>query len=180
MKRMNEIISDLKNLGPQTTAIMGAAYLEHALESLIRASFRPLPKKEDDDRLFSGGASGALGTFSAKIRIAYAAWLIHENVYKALLLINDIRNVFAHSLHRVDFSHELVAEDCRRLRKISPNMASAAGLLYEASDEEPIEVYSRIAALLYRSIRHQVEELKEPLRHPEDDDLDRDLDEPFP
>jgi hypothetical protein len=37
-----------------------------------------------------------------------------------LLLINDIRNVFAHSLHAVDFSNELVEADCAKLNSHQP------------------------------------------------------------
>jgi hypothetical protein len=129
---MNEVISNLKTLGPQTTTIMGAAYLEHALELLIRASFQPLPKKEDNDRLFSAGAGGTLGSFSSKIRIAHAASLIQKEVYYSLLLINDVRNVFAHSLHIINFDHKLVKQDCLRLQEIAPTIARAAGLMGQA------------------------------------------------
>lgn len=164
---MNEIISGLKTLNPQTTAIMAAAYLEHALEMLIRAKFHPLPKRDDNERLFNMGPGGVLGTFSAKIKIAYAAGMIRQEIYEALLLINDTRNVFAHSLHLVDFEHELVASDCKRLRDISPALSAAAGLYLGDPLEKPGEIFARIAGLLYHSLRHEVEELYAYL---EDDD----------
>jgi hypothetical protein len=50
---------------------MGAAYLEHVLEVYLRTVFKPL-SKNDDTRMFDGAAGGILGTFSNKIRIAYA------------------------------------------------------------------------------------------------------------
>lgn len=163
-ERMNEIMSDLKAHGPQATAIMGAAYLEHALELLLRASFRSLSKAEDK-RIFESSTKSILATFSAKIRIAYAAKLLHENVQAALLLINDVRNVFAHSLHSVDFNHELVAKDCQRLTQISPGISGAAELEH-STVKTPIDVYSKIVELLYHAIRHKVEDLSEPPAEP--------------
>ena len=157
---MDEIISDLMALGPQATAIIGAAYLEHSLELLLRTSFRAL-SKGDDRRMFDGAARGILGTFSAKIRIAYATKLIHKKVYEALLLINEIRNVFAHSLHKVDFGHELIKKDCRQLGMISPRMSSATGMVQPALIE-PIKIYTKIVGLLYRSIRYKAENPNEP------------------
>jgi hypothetical protein len=100
------------------TAITGAAYLDSILENLIAASFRRL-SDEDYTRMFSGAAGGILGSASAKIRLAYANKLIEdEAVYHDLKLINDIRNVFAHSLHRVDFNNDLIKADCLKLKTI--------------------------------------------------------------
>jgi len=161
--KMSELMFNLKEQGDQTTAIMGAAYLEHALELLLKTFFRPMPKKEDQDRLYSGASGGALGTFSAKIRIAYAAGIIHEKVHDALLLINDVRNVFAHSLHKVDFKNELVARDCQTLRNISPRLSEAARFK-ESTPAEPIDIYSGIVAVLYHSIRAKIQSLTEEAR----------------
>ncbi len=77
---------------------MGAAYLENRLELILKGAFRTLDKDEAA-RIFDGSKSGILGTFSSKIRIAYPMRLLHRNPYKAILLINDVRNVFAHSFY---------------------------------------------------------------------------------
>lgn len=176
IRAMNRTIAELKSYGPQATAVMGAAYLERSLELLIKTHFRPLPKKEDNDRLFSGGAGGALGTFSNKIRIAYAGRMIIREVYDALLLMNDIRNAFAHSLHKVDFNNELVAQDCKQLVSIAPTIAQSAGILTNPLDDHPWDIYARFVSLLYRSIRYEVECLNErPENEEEVDDEDRDL-----
>jgi hypothetical protein len=155
-ERMDQIISGLKSHGPQATAILGAAYLEHAIELLIRSHFKQL-SKEDDRRMYNGAAGGILGSFSAKIRLAYAANMIHERPYNALLLINNVRNVFAHSLHNVGFDQELIQEDCRKLAAISPALSDAAGIL-EDDTKEPIDVFARIVATLYRAIRSKIED----------------------
>jgi hypothetical protein len=110
-QEMRDILTNLRSHGAAATALLSAAYLEHTLEAIFRAFFRNL-NSEDDTRMFDGAAGGILGTFAAKIRVAYAMRTIDKNMYDDLLLINDIRNVFGHSLHRVTFDHELVAVDC--------------------------------------------------------------------
>jgi hypothetical protein len=48
-------------------ALMGAAYLDHALELLLKSQFRYL--SPDDERwLFDGTQNGILGTFQQKYR----------------------------------------------------------------------------------------------------------------
>jgi hypothetical protein len=112
---MNEIISNLKEQSPQGLALMGAAYLDNSLERLILAHFIPLTT-EDRHRFFDGGSNAILGPLSAKIRMAYALGGIGKIVYSDLLLINEIRNVFAHSLHRVTFNNDLIIRDCAKLQ----------------------------------------------------------------
>jgi hypothetical protein len=146
-------MSSLKRYGHQATAIMGAAYLEHALEVLVRQRFRKL-HRDDDIRMFDGAQGGILAGLSNKVRIAYAMKLIHEDPYKALLLVNDIRNVFAHSLHRVTFRNGLVKRDCDQLCQIAVALSSIAGV---NPDDKAIDIYAKIVRALYLSIRHAAE-----------------------
>src|SRR5271156_1685063 len=97
---------------------MGAAYLDHALELLLASEFRPL-KKDEHNRLFRASRDGYMSGTDGKIRLAYALRLFGPHCYNDLLIINDIRNVFAHSLHRVDFAHPLVTADCENLRMVA-------------------------------------------------------------
>lgn len=143
----------LRRYGHQATAIMGASYLENALEFLLRKIFRDL-HREDDDRLFDGAQGGILGSFSAKIRLTYAVKRIHENPYKALLLINDIRNVFAHSLHRVSFNSDEVKKDCQSLYAISSELSSAASL---HDGDAAIDIYAGIIRTLYYAIKREAD-----------------------
>ena len=61
------------------------------LELLLKSKFCYLTPAEDR-RLFDGAQNGILGTFSAKIRVAYAMGILIGPVYDDLLIINDIRN----------------------------------------------------------------------------------------
>ncbi len=124
-EKMAQTVDALQKYGHQTTALMGAAYLEHALEFVLASKFRPLDK-EEYARMFDGAQGGILGGFAAKIRISYAANLLAPKPYHALLLINDIRNVFAHSLHRVSFNNKHVKRDCEKLASLSDPLAAAA------------------------------------------------------
>ena len=116
----------LKGQGDQATAVMGPAYLEHVLERVLKAYFINL-SKDDERRMFDGASNGVLGSFSSKIRLAYAISLLGPLSYSDLLLINDIRNVFAHSLHRVSFSHPLIIKDCDRLQYFKMTMERVLG-----------------------------------------------------
>lgn len=114
--KMRTTILDLFQRTDHEAALMGAAYVEWALEALLEAHFRTL-NSEDRKRMFDGSANGILGSASNKIRVAYASRLITQETYSDLLLMNDIRNVFAHTLHDdCDFKHPLVADDCMKFR----------------------------------------------------------------
>jgi hypothetical protein len=112
------MVRQLKGQNHQTIALMGAAYMDHALETLLASKFRPL-KKEDHNKLFSASRDGYLSGTDGKIRVAYALGLFGPHCYDDMLLINDIRNVFAHSLHRVDFTNSLIVKDCQNLRMVA-------------------------------------------------------------
>jgi DNA-binding MltR family transcriptional regulator len=105
----------LRKAPDHALAVTAAAYLDHSVELLLRSFFRDDLTSEDDRRLFDGAANGILGTSSAKIRVAYAIRLFKKPVYLDMLLVNHIRNVFAHSLHIVTFQHEDVIRNCKQL-----------------------------------------------------------------
>jgi hypothetical protein len=112
---MVDILYALKSAPDHALAITTAAYLDHATELLIRNYLREDLTTEEHRRLFDGGQNGILATASAKIRIAYALRFFERPVYLDMLTVNDVRNVFAHSLHPVTFAHELVFRDCQKL-----------------------------------------------------------------
>ena len=101
--------------GPDAAfAITAVSYLDHGLETMLLAAFRQLTP-EDYRRLFDGSTGGLMAGTNAKIRVAYAMSLISERLYKDLLILNDIRNVFGHTLHTIDFKNELIIQDCEKL-----------------------------------------------------------------
>jgi hypothetical protein len=147
---MRQTLLGLLTASDQVVALTGAAYLDHALQVLLTAAFRELTT-EEWKRMFDGAANGILGTTSAKIRVAYAARHLQPQQYKDLLLINDIRNVFAHSLHAVDFSNKLVEADCTKLNSYQPG-----GVLPEPQNAK--ERYLWNVLDLYHVLRNKVTE----------------------
>jgi len=75
-----------------------------------------LPKLDDEkaDLLFRYG--GAAGTFSAKLKLAYALGLIDTETYKDLQGIRDVRNAFAHPRGFLHFDSPEVAKVFKRIK----------------------------------------------------------------
>ena len=115
---MQVVMGDLKGHGQQGAAIIGVAYIEHALERLLSRMFVPM-NKEDHKRLFDGSAGGILGNMNAKLRVAYVIGIFGDDTYENLKLLNTIRNVFAHSLHKLDFSAPELGKDVARLTAVN-------------------------------------------------------------
>jgi hypothetical protein len=117
-EEMRATINNLKRQSDAAIALISIAYLDHALELLLKAEFKPV-SATDEARIFDSARNGILGTFSSKIRIAHAMGLTVTTIYPDMILINDIRNVFGHSLHsNVKFTHELIIKDCENLKCI--------------------------------------------------------------
>src|SRR5262249_39739449 len=80
---------ELVGTNDRLIAIVGGAMVEAALAHAIREKMIPLNKR-NDDRIF--GQKAPLGTFSAKIDVAYALGLISEDVQRNADYIRAIRN----------------------------------------------------------------------------------------
>jgi DNA-binding MltR family transcriptional regulator len=118
-QEMAEAVSALKRSSDTTVVLMSAAYIDHALELLLRSAFSRL-SKSDDAFLFDSARNAVLGSLSSKIRIAYAMGLLITDVYHDLLLMNNVRNLFAHSLHRkISFKTPAVIDDCDKLQYVA-------------------------------------------------------------
>lgn len=110
-----------------TVAVTGASYLDYALKLLLEYHFRPLGSDERK-RMFDPAGGGILGPFSARNLMAYALGLISDQIYHDLKIIIAIRNVFSHTLHKVDFTHPLIKEDCFRISIFQPDSRGLSGL----------------------------------------------------
>jgi hypothetical protein len=141
-----EIIWNLAKRDHYALAMLGASYLNSAIERLLMAHFVPL-SPDDQRRMFDGAANGILGTLSNKIRVAYAIDLLEDDEYGDLIIINDIRNVFAHSLHEINFANNNITDDCNKLcvlRNISERNWKVSVLNYST-----IEIYCETVYYLY-------------------------------
>lgn len=113
---MSRIILDLKSHGDGMTALMGAAYLEHMIEEVLRARFRPM-SANDDQAMFDVG-KGLLATFMGKARMAYALGIVDSPTFDGLKVIAGIRNRFAHPLSPVTFGSPEIEAECLKLTHV--------------------------------------------------------------
>jgi hypothetical protein len=100
-----QITRELKGQSDRGLAIMGGAYVEDALKDYLEAHWR---KGDDAAKAFKNltQPSRALGSFSAKIDIAYLTHLIDTTLWKDLTNLKNIRNDFAHKMTLNDREHE--------------------------------------------------------------------------
>jgi mannitol repressor len=127
LRKIIKATSDLDELGAillgadgdhnsdRSIAIIGAALVEHFLGDALYEHMRKLTKAERI-RLFE--EQGPLGTFDAKIQIAYAFKLLDERARDDFMLVKRIRNAFAHASNVIDFKTPQVAALCDRFHCI--------------------------------------------------------------
>jgi hypothetical protein len=63
-------------------------------------------------------SSGALGTFSSKIGLAYLMGMITEEAFRDLENMKDIRNKFAHHLDVGSFTVQAIANRCLNFKMV--------------------------------------------------------------
>ncbi|MGY8631465.1 hypothetical protein RAD15_03080 [Bradyrhizobium sp. 14AA] len=107
--QMLEILARQTEAG---NALVTAGLIEDSLEKLLLAAGRQLSNVEAT-KIF--GPMGALGSFSAKIELAYMFELIDKLARDDLRVIKSIRNNFAHTTRFVSFGADHIAKDCRKL-----------------------------------------------------------------
>ena len=103
------IIGDLAKETDRGAVLVAAAYLDDAIEVLLRA--RLLPEKKVLDQLL-----GDRVPTRAKDNLAYALGLVGQEVRQDLKLIREIRNEFAHSHRHVSFSQAEIKNKCYKLK----------------------------------------------------------------
>ena len=90
-------------------ALVGASLTENALREIIRIHAFQAPNTDLDD-IF--GFEAPLGTFSAKIKIAYAFGMIDKKIRDDCDRIRVLRNAFAHSRVPINFKTSAVTRGC--------------------------------------------------------------------
>jgi hypothetical protein len=106
-------ISGIENERDRSEALVRGALIEDALERAIINRMRGLDAA-DKQRLF--GPIAPLSSFSAQIAIAYAIKIIGPQTRDDLDCIREIRNAFAHTISRIEFTTPEVAAHCAHLQ----------------------------------------------------------------
>jgi DNA-binding MltR family transcriptional regulator len=93
-------------------SLMAASYLEAQLEAVLQKIFVGTIKQKND--LF--GFNGPVGTFSSKIKIAFAIGLISEEHFNDLNWIRKIRNEFGHDFKPIGFDTSHISNLVKNLK----------------------------------------------------------------
>lgn len=102
---INLLTRSLSDLDDRGLVLSLAAFAEEALGELLRAFMMP----SDATKQLVEGFNAPLGTFSSRIKAAYALGLLTEDQFLDLERLRKIRNEFAHSWKPVSFSKQKVA-----------------------------------------------------------------------
>jgi DNA-binding MltR family transcriptional regulator len=97
---------DIDNSNDRAAAILAAAILEDHLAIALKKRFH------EDEKILNETfrSSGPLGSFSAKINMAFLVGLCSKATCKELHTIKDIRNEFAHKGLTMDFNSQRVRD----------------------------------------------------------------------
>jgi DNA-binding MltR family transcriptional regulator len=124
LKKIYRVFNDESDLA---CVLIGTSYLSELLANIIEANFI---KTSITGKLFDP-QRGLIGQFSARADLAYCLGLISKNYYQDLGFISKIRNSFAHKHLKLDFSDQIVIENCEKLK---------AWRILQHGDEEPIKL----------------------------------------
>ena len=100
--------NELKKETPRGAVIISGVVLDQMLGKTLE---KFLTDHKDVKKLLYGGVSAPLGSFSARILMAFGLRLIDEKEYARLEIIRKIRNHFAHNL-RASFDDDKVKDLC--------------------------------------------------------------------
>jgi hypothetical protein len=107
------VILELLTVSDRSAAILGGAFVEHALEKAIIDRL-PVNNQNTIEKLTA--RDGALNSFFSKTHLGYAMGLYGAEVADELDIIRTVRNLFAHSMKRLTFETKEVAEEIAKLR----------------------------------------------------------------
>jgi len=124
-EQWKEFLDEFQTESDRSCAVLGAAFLDEQLRSLLEAFIVDDPKRIAE--LFDG-VGAPLSSFSAKIQMAYALGFVSPSELRDLELIRKVRNEFAHDLHGVIFATPSVASRCAELTGCNVVAGSIGGL----------------------------------------------------
>lgn len=98
----DEFFKQFHRQDDRSAVILAGALIDMMLGELLRKSL--LPSLKDNDPLL--GERGVLASFYAKSVLSYRLGLIDDNMLRAINVIRDIRNIYAHRLEYSDLTAE--------------------------------------------------------------------------
>lgn len=137
-------IDEMESASDRTAAIVTASLVETRLTNTLTAGLQ-----HDEvlfDRLFR--TSGPLGSFSSKIDLARLMGAISEDAHHDLVILKNIRNIFAHQFKPASFSEQRISDLCKNFRLIET-------MICDMEEEEPPMKHARITLKVADYHRHR-------------------------
>lgn len=113
-KKEEEALSELLTFSDRVVGLLSPIFIDRRLEFAIKLNWRDSEDNSVFSDLFRDG--GALGSFKTRVQIGFAMKLYDEIAYADLLVINKIRNAFAHRLEAKDFSSSPVKDFAAKIK----------------------------------------------------------------
>ncbi len=128
----------------RSCALLCAAYLDNCLEILVLEALAH--REEAYKGLFLD--MRPLGTFSAKIKIAFCLNIIPKSFYDDLNIVRNIRNAFAHQLHGLKFSAAPICSWCDNLMLPIDYSESSGYMIDDTCGRDPRQKFIFTTAIL--------------------------------
>ncbi len=121
LKDFSAFLTEFQSETDRGAALVGAALLDQKFSDILRAF---MVKSKLTDELLDG-TNPPLGTFSARIKIAFSLALIDADELHECDVIRKVRNEFAHRAHRTTFADTKISKLCGRLQSDLPGGRNA-------------------------------------------------------
>lgn len=105
------VFKSLKDETDRALVVIVGSMIEDFLAQTLKACMRNPANHRERAELW--GTQGLLGTFSAKIKMAYALSIIDGGLRDRLDILREMRNACAHSQMPIDFKTAVLVEACR-------------------------------------------------------------------
>lgn len=102
--------------------VLAASWLDDQLTQLLKGFLCPPADNARDELL---RVSGALGSFSVKIELAYRLGLLRKDVYRSLHIVRRLRNDFAHLTAKLDLDSPSVRDRVTTLFQLNEPVLEA-------------------------------------------------------
>ena len=139
---LQAFLNEFHTESDRATAVLGAALLDEKLLQVLETFF--VDDKKQVNPLLK--PEGALGSFAARIRVAYCLGLLTRDLFDTLTIVREIRNAFAHQLHGLSFATPSIAKKCDKLRSTVRGsdyvQNSPRGIFLSATSSAQLELWA--------------------------------------
>jgi DNA-binding MltR family transcriptional regulator len=134
VEQAEQVEKEFYGTSDRACAILFAGWVELALDRALKSVFRADISSTLSKRLFE--FDGSVGTFSAKIDVAYGLGLFGQQSHHDLELIRAIRNGFAHCGQPLEFTTAETADVCAHLQIPDTDCAIIPHYFYSLPDDK--------------------------------------------